>query len=96
MNDPWHTGWRCCVPELAAREWDLLIIGGGITGAGILLEAARRGKAYDGCAHRVGRPSLHARGQSQDFTLIQATNRLHMRHLAGRQRVPRMVYSSSL
>ena len=43
MNDPWHTGWRCCVPELAAREWDLLIIGGGITGAGILLEAARRG-----------------------------------------------------
>jgi glycerol-3-phosphate dehydrogenase len=31
------------VPALAEREWDLLIIGGGITGAGILLEAARRG-----------------------------------------------------
>ena len=28
---------------LAAREWDLLVVGGGITGAGILLEAARRG-----------------------------------------------------
>ena len=28
---------------LAAREWDLLVIGGGITGAGVLLEAARRG-----------------------------------------------------
>ncbi|MEH6436911.1 glycerol-3-phosphate dehydrogenase/oxidase [Massilia sp. DD77] len=31
------------VEALAAREWDLLVIGGGITGAGILLEAARRG-----------------------------------------------------
>lgn len=28
---------------LAHREWDMVIIGGGITGAGILLEAARRG-----------------------------------------------------
>jgi glycerol-3-phosphate dehydrogenase len=26
-----------------AREWDLVVVGGGITGAGILLEAARRG-----------------------------------------------------
>jgi len=26
-----------------AREWDVIVIGGGITGAGILLEAARRG-----------------------------------------------------
>jgi glycerol-3-phosphate dehydrogenase len=25
------------------RDWDVLVIGGGITGAGILLEAARRG-----------------------------------------------------
>ncbi len=39
----WHAGWRASLPALAAREWDLLIIGGGITGAGILLEAARRG-----------------------------------------------------
>jgi len=39
----WEAGWRAALPELAAREWDLLIIGGGITGAGILLEAARRG-----------------------------------------------------
>jgi glycerol-3-phosphate dehydrogenase len=43
VNGPWDTGWRAALPELAAREWDLLIIGGGITGAGILLEAARRG-----------------------------------------------------
>lgn len=28
---------------LLAGEWDMLVIGGGITGAGILLEAARRG-----------------------------------------------------
>ncbi|UUZ48009.1 FAD-dependent oxidoreductase [Massilia sp. B-10] len=34
---------RFAAATLAAREWDLLIIGGGITGAGILLEAARRG-----------------------------------------------------
>jgi glycerol-3-phosphate dehydrogenase len=40
---PWQAGWRAQVPALAEREWDLLIVGGGITGAGILLEAARRG-----------------------------------------------------
>jgi glycerol-3-phosphate dehydrogenase len=43
----WPRGWRAhggnSLPELCAREWDLLIIGGGITGAGIMLEAARRG-----------------------------------------------------
>ena len=33
------------LPALLAREWDILIIGGGITGAGILLEASRRGLA---------------------------------------------------
>lgn len=43
MSAPWRSGWRASLPALAAREWDLLIIGGGITGAGILLEAARRG-----------------------------------------------------
>ncbi|HEY0063521.1 MAG TPA: glycerol-3-phosphate dehydrogenase/oxidase [Telluria sp.] len=43
MSGPWQHGWRASLPALAAREWDLLIIGGGITGAGILLEAARRG-----------------------------------------------------
>jgi glycerol-3-phosphate dehydrogenase len=39
----WPQGWRTALPELCKREWDLLVIGGGITGAGILLEAARRG-----------------------------------------------------
>ena len=29
--------------SLAARDWDLIVIGGGITGAGILREAARLG-----------------------------------------------------
>ena len=43
MNGAWDTGWRRALPTLAEREWDLLIIGGGITGAGILLEASRRG-----------------------------------------------------
>jgi glycerol-3-phosphate dehydrogenase len=31
------------LPGLFARQWDVIVIGGGITGAGILLEAARRG-----------------------------------------------------
>ena len=30
--------------ELTAETWDLIVIGGGITGAGVLLEAARRGQ----------------------------------------------------
>jgi glycerol-3-phosphate dehydrogenase len=34
---------RADLPALLARDWDVLIVGGGITGAGILLEAARRG-----------------------------------------------------
>jgi glycerol-3-phosphate dehydrogenase len=45
MSGHWRHGWRASLPELFRREWDLLIIGGGITGAGILLEASRRGLA---------------------------------------------------
>ena len=36
-------GGRAALADLFTCEWDLLIIGGGITGAGILLEASRRG-----------------------------------------------------
>lgn len=40
----WLAGWREQLPtRLAGCEWDIVIIGGGITGAGILLEASRRG-----------------------------------------------------
>ncbi|RZI42410.1 glycerol-3-phosphate dehydrogenase/oxidase [Herbaspirillum sp. HC18] len=40
----WPANWRKRLPdELPERDWDMVIIGGGITGAGILLEAARRG-----------------------------------------------------
>ncbi|KQW93810.1 FAD-dependent oxidoreductase [Massilia sp. Root418] len=39
----WQPGGRAALAELLARDWDLLVIGGGITGAGILLEASRRG-----------------------------------------------------
>ncbi|ALK98032.1 FAD-dependent oxidoreductase [Massilia sp. WF1] len=42
-GDLWRRGGRGGLPALMDREWDLLVIGGGITGAGILLEAARRG-----------------------------------------------------
>jgi glycerol-3-phosphate dehydrogenase len=48
MNGPamhalWGRDGRDALPALMGREWDLLVIGGGITGAGILLEASRRG-----------------------------------------------------
>lgn len=40
----WNAAWReRALAELAAREWDLIVVGGGISGAGILREAARRG-----------------------------------------------------
>src|SRR5690606_22763220 len=40
----WNATWReAALPALAAREWDLIVVGGGIGGAGILREAARRG-----------------------------------------------------
>ena len=39
----WPANWRAQLPDLLDQEWDIVIIGGGITGAGILLEAARRG-----------------------------------------------------
>jgi glycerol-3-phosphate dehydrogenase len=44
MTPAWQSGGRERIPALvASRHWDVLIIGGGITGTGILLEAARHG-----------------------------------------------------
>ncbi|WP_414628385.1 FAD-dependent oxidoreductase [Pseudomonas anguilliseptica] len=44
MMSKWNAAWReQALPELAARDWDLIVVGGGISGAGILREAARRG-----------------------------------------------------
>jgi glycerol-3-phosphate dehydrogenase len=39
----WQTGWRDRIWANLDREWDLIVIGGGITGAGILREATRAG-----------------------------------------------------
>ncbi|HJV86485.1 MAG TPA: glycerol-3-phosphate dehydrogenase/oxidase [Noviherbaspirillum sp.] len=40
----WQTNWRERTSAmLSDRKWDIVVIGGGITGAGILLEAARNG-----------------------------------------------------
>ena len=39
----WQAGWRDRIWSELDRAWDLIIIGGGITGAGILREAARAG-----------------------------------------------------
>ena len=40
----WNAGWRDALwAELDRTEWDLIVIGGGITGAGILREAVRMG-----------------------------------------------------
>lgn len=44
MNQDWNAQWRQqALPGLATQPWDLIVIGGGISGAGILREAARRG-----------------------------------------------------
>ncbi|MBV6324747.1 glycerol-3-phosphate dehydrogenase/oxidase [Duganella violaceipulchra] len=43
MTALWRSGGRSGLTEVLGREWDLIVIGGGITGAGILLEASRRG-----------------------------------------------------
>ncbi len=39
----WRPGGRAALAGVLDRKWDVLVVGGGITGAGILLEAARRG-----------------------------------------------------
>ena len=40
----WNSVWREQVlPTLAEQSWDLIVVGGGIIGAGIIREAARRG-----------------------------------------------------
>jgi glycerol-3-phosphate dehydrogenase len=39
----WRRGGRAGLADTLARDWDVLVIGGGISGAGVLLEAARRG-----------------------------------------------------
>ncbi len=44
MSQHWNAAWRQQVlPTLAEETWDLIVIGGGISGAGIVREAARRG-----------------------------------------------------
>jgi glycerol-3-phosphate dehydrogenase len=44
MSPDWNAAWRQQIlPTLAEESWDLIVIGGGISGAGILREAARRG-----------------------------------------------------
>ena len=42
-NDTWSSESRQQSLAQLAQKWDIVIVGGGITGAGILLEAARRG-----------------------------------------------------
>ncbi|HEX8956173.1 MAG TPA: glycerol-3-phosphate dehydrogenase/oxidase [Burkholderiaceae bacterium] len=39
----WKLSDREQLPGLLAQDWDIVVVGGGITGAGILLEASRRG-----------------------------------------------------
>lgn len=39
----WGRNWRDSVWERLGTDWDIIVIGGGITGAGILREAARAG-----------------------------------------------------
>lgn len=39
----WTTGWRDSIWGIIDQEWDVIIIGGGITGAGVLREAVNAG-----------------------------------------------------
>ena len=39
---------RPSLADLAGQQWDLIVVGGGITGAGVLLEAARQGRKSGG------------------------------------------------
>lgn len=39
----WNRGWRDEIFSRLDREWDIVVVGGGITGAGILAEATRLG-----------------------------------------------------
>ncbi len=39
----WHKNWRDDIWESLDQPWDIVVVGGGITGAGILREAARLG-----------------------------------------------------
>jgi glycerol-3-phosphate dehydrogenase len=39
----WNQGWRETIWESISQNWDVIVVGGGITGAGILREAARIG-----------------------------------------------------
>ena len=64
----WQKGWREQIWANLSEPWDLLIIGGGITGAGILREASRAGlrallvEAHDfasGTSSRNSIPTWH-------------------------------------
>ncbi|MCA9977669.1 MAG: FAD-dependent oxidoreductase, partial [Anaerolineales bacterium] len=37
----WQQGWRDEIWQRLDQPWDILVVGGGITGAGILREATR-------------------------------------------------------
>lgn len=39
----WERGWRDQIWDTLDQEWDLVVIGGGVTGAGVLREAVNRG-----------------------------------------------------
>ncbi|MFN2142434.1 MAG: FAD-dependent oxidoreductase, partial [Candidatus Promineifilaceae bacterium] len=39
----WNQNWRNNIWDNIEQEWDLIIVGGGISGAGILREATRLG-----------------------------------------------------
>jgi glycerol-3-phosphate dehydrogenase len=43
MTAAWGPGWRDRAWARLGEPWDLVVVGGGITGAGLLREAARRG-----------------------------------------------------
>ena len=77
INNPlyevmWTTGWRDTIWSDLDQNWDIIVIGGGITGAGILREAVRLGLRVLLLENTTLRPAHRAARQSW-FTVVCAT-----------------------
>jgi len=79
----WQTGWRETLWNDLDRQWDLIIVGGGITGAGLLREAARTGfstlllEAHDFASGTSSRSSKLVHGGFRYLKNLQLRLTLH-------------------
>lgn len=89
----WDRGWREAAWERLAGPWDVIVIGGGITGAGVLREAARAGlralllEAHDFAAGTSSRSAKMVHGGLR--YLKNAQIRLTLESVSERERLLR-------